>query len=495
MKRSLLVCAGLACLAPQVAGASAELASLVREHRLANGMTWLIVERHQAPVFTGFIRVRAGGADEEPGHTGLAHLFEHMAFKGTPVLGTTDFEAERKLLDQIAEVGDRLAALERRGQGEGDDAKGLRQRLDSLSEAAGKLTDENALATLYQLNGAVGLNATTDKDLTSYFVSLPKNRLALWATVEAARMASPVLRDFYTERDVVLEERRMRTDSSPAGALYEEINQVAFTMSPYRWPVVGYSEDLSAMTLAKAAEFYRRHYVPGNAVGCIVGDVNAAEVIPLLERTFGAIPPGPVPPEPQFSEPPRRTMRRSTVYFDANPRLVLAFRKPQPPVREDFVFDVLQVVLGHGRTSRLTRRLVLESRLAQSVWVSSGPGNRLDNLMIVSVVPIAGASQGEIERVLWEELRRLQREPVSAAELEKAKNRLITDTARSLDTNSGIASALSYDQAVFGDWRYRVRYPKEIASIRADELQAFAQRYFVPENAVWVQLERPEVKR
>ena len=405
--------------------AEADLRQSVQELKLSNGMTWLIVERHQAPVFTGYLRVKVGGADETPGATGLAHLFEHMAFKGTPVFGTSDFAAEQKLLAGIAQVGDRLAGLERAGQGSSPEAKTAREQLAAASKQARSLTDENALATLYQLNGAVGLNASTDKDLTSYYVSLPKNRLELWATVEAQRLVSPVLRDFYAERDVVSEERRMRIDSNPAGLMYEELNQLAFTMSPYRWPVVGYREDLAAMTLSKAHAFHQRFYVPANTIGCLVGDVRLDEVKPLLERTFGAIPAADPPPPPVFAEPPDRAFRRSVVTFDASPRLLLGFRKPPMPSRDDYVFDVLEVLLGEGRTSRLHRRLVLKDRLAQDVSVFSGPGSRFENLFILAVTPLAGVHIEAVEKAIWAELEQLRAVKVEAAELEKVRGRAI----------------------------------------------------------------------
>jgi predicted Zn-dependent peptidase len=210
------------------------------------------------------------------------------------------------------------------------------------------------------------------------------------------------IRDFYRERDVVMEERRMRIDSDPGGAMYEELAQLAFTVSPYRWPTVGYMEDLEVMTLQKATAFHRRFYVPSNAVGCLVGDFDTPQLIALLERTFGAIPAAPPPSQLFFGGPPQRFSRRSTVYFDANPRAFLAFHKPTLPAKDDYIFDVLQVLLGEGRTGRFHRRLVLKDRLAQGVGTFGAPGSRLDNLFIVSVVPLGEAKLPELERVLWE---------------------------------------------------------------------------------------------
>jgi predicted Zn-dependent peptidase len=485
--RTLLVVAVLWCSA----ALADDLKAIVKEHRLGNGMLWLVVERPQAPVFTGFIRVRVGGADEEPGYTGLAHLFEHMAFKGTPMLGTKDFEAEKKLLVQIAEVGDAIAALQRAGKGTAPEGVTLKQKLAELSKQHGELTDENALAQLYQLNGAVGLNATTDKDSTSYFVSLPKNRLELWLTLEAQRLAAPVLRDFYTERDVVQEERRMSIESSPGGSIYEELNQIAFVSSPYRWPTVGYTEDLQAMSLSKAQQFRNRYYPPGNAVGCLVGDVNFEALKPLLEKTFGAIPGAPLPPAPVFAEPVSHVQRRSTVFFDASSRLFLAFRKPSAPAHDDYVFDVLDILLGEGRTGRLHKRLVLKDRLVQGIGVFGAPGTRLPNLFVIGATPLKGVKNEDVEKAIWEELEKLKAEKVGEQELQKVRNRISADHARALDTNSGLASSLTSNQVVIGDWRYVANHPAVINAIQPDEIIEVAKKYFRPENSIIVDLARP----
>ena len=298
------------------------------------------------------------------------------------------------------------------GKGDSAEASELSRQLEALEAEHAKVTDESAFERLYQVNGATGLNASTNKDLTTYHVSFPKNRLELWAHAEAQRFAAPVLRDFYKEVDVVREERRMRTDSSPSGALYEELIQTAFTNSPYRWPTVGYHRDLSGMTLEKALAFHKRFYVPGNAVGAIVGDVRFEEVVPLLERTFGAIPAGPTPPQPDFTEPTRRQTRRSTVWFDANPMLMIAFHKPTLPSRDDYVFDVIETLLSSGRTSRLHRRLVLKDRLAQSIGAWGAPGARLENLFVISAAPMKGITAAQVEAAVLAELERLGKEPV-----------------------------------------------------------------------------------
>lgn len=468
--------------------AAAGLSGQVHELTLDNGMRWLVVERHDAPVFTGFLRVRAGGADEARGETGLAHMFEHMAFKGTPVLGSKDWAAEAPLLAEVERVGDALARLTRAGQGDSDEARALGLELQRLTREHRAHVDDNALVRLYQTAGAVGLNATTDKDLTSYFVSLPANRLELWATVEAQRLAAPVLRDFFSERSVVQEERLQRVETAPMGAMYEELLQLAFVTSPYRWPGVGFASDLSSLTMSGARAFFEAHYAPANVVGCLVGDVTVAEVRPLLERTFGRVPARAVAPGPTFTEPPSRAQRRSAVTFDAKPRLLLAFRKPAPPSRDDALFDVFDVLLGQGRTGRLQQRLVYRDKLAQAVGTFTAPGSRFEGLFVVSVVPLEGVSVEAVERAVWEELERLARTPPDDTELERVRNRVSADMARSMETNAGLASALSRAEALFGDWRYVETLPTMVDSITAAEVQAAAARFFTKEGSVTVTL-------
>ncbi|MFO0596082.1 MAG: pitrilysin family protein [Myxococcaceae bacterium] len=478
-------------LAASLIARAAPLEGEVHRVELANGMVWLIVERHDAPVFTGFVRVRVGGADEVAGATGLAHLFEHMAFKGTPRLGAKDWAREQALIPELQAAGDALATLRKQGKGASKEAVDLKTRFDALLAEHKTLFDENALPRLYQLNGAVGLNATTNKDLTSYFVSLPKNRLQLWLDVEAQRFAAPVLRDFYTERAVVQEERLRSIETAPAGLVFEELMHVAFVQSPYRWPTVGYAGDLATMTMADAQAFFETHYVASNAVGCVVGDVSVAELEPLLQKTFGALPTRPRPAEPRWTEAPQRGLRRSQVTFDASPRLSMAFHKPAPPSRDDAVFDVIRELLVDGTQSRLQQALVYRERLAQGVGVSNSPGSRFDNLMVVSVTPLAGVTTEAVEAAVWRELERLGKEPVSEAELDKVRRRVTTDLLRAIDSNAGVADALSRAQTLYGDWRYPLTLPSVIEGITAADVQRVAAQAFVKQNASVVTLVRP----
>ncbi|MDX1387468.1 MAG: pitrilysin family protein, partial [bacterium] len=257
----------LFCLSPSPpAGASpGSFLQDVQEVTLDNGMKFLLLRREGAPVFTAYIRVKVGGLDEKAGQTGIAHLLEHMAFKGTSQIGTKDYAKEKVVLAKIEEL--QLQKRKARGQAR----ENLAKQISQLLEEAGEYVIKEEFSKIYQRNGASGLNATTSQDLTSYFVTLPSNKLRLWAYLESNRLQNPVFREFYSERDVVGEERRTRVDDSPFGKLYEAFIRLSFNSSPYRRPTIGYQADIEKLTATQLEEFYRRYYVPSNMVGAIVG--------------------------------------------------------------------------------------------------------------------------------------------------------------------------------------------------------------------------------
>jgi len=467
------------------------LAERVIEHKLANGLTLLLVERHQTPVVSINITFGVGGVDETTGMTGVAHLYEHMAFKGTRTIGTKDFEKERPLLDGLDRLNGALQRARRErapadlqaGDRGSEERARLQQQFEQVQQRAAELVVPNEIALLYQRHGGVGLNASTGKDVTRYVVSLPANRLPLWAAIESDRMANPVLREFYKERAVVMEERRLRTDDSPNGLLFEAFAAAAFQAHPYKFPTIGWASDIQALTPAVTEQFFRTYYGPGNAVIAIVGDINPQEVTTLVERTFGAIPAVPPPPHVVTVEPPQRGERRVEVEYDAEPSVLIGFHKPALGHPDDYVFDVIDAVLSEGVTSRLYRRLVVEQRLAASVSTESGfPGVRDPNLFIVSATPLAPHTTAEVEAAIEAELDRLKAEPVSAQELEKVLNNLDAGLVRSLRSNSGLASQLAYFQTVARDWRYVLTARDRIAAVTPADIQRVAATYFGKSN-------------
>ena len=472
--------------------ASPSLADRVIEHKLANGLTILMVERHQTPVVSINITFAVGGINEQVGQTGLAHLYEHMAFKGTRLVGTTNYEKEKPILDELASVGTELDQRERDVAAKGGGAataderaaiESLQKRFSDLQAQASRYVVGNEMALLYQRHGGVGLNASTGKDVTRYMISLPSNRLPLWAAIESDRMANPVLREFYKERGVVMEERRLRNDDSPNGLLFETFTSTAFRAHSYGIPTIGWGSDILSLTPAATEAFFKAHYGPDQATIALVGDINPKETIALIEQTFGKIPAAPPPPPLVTVEPEQRGERRIEVEFDAEPAIVIGYHKPGLGHPDDDVFDVIDAVLSDGLTSRLHQTLVREKRLAASVGSDANhPGVRAPNLLIFTATPLAPHTTAEVEAAVYEEVERLKREPVSSKELEKVLNNLDADLVRGLRSNSGLASQLALYQAVAGDWRYILKSRDKVAAVTAADVQRVAKQYFTKSN-------------
>jgi len=489
----------LTAAATAVANPGGSLEGRVQEHRLANGLTVLALRRGVAPVVSLQMTFRVGGVDEPSGYTGMAHLLEHLLFKGTRTLGTRDWQREEPLLREIERVGRALDRERRKGdRADPQEIERLGAELRRLQEEHRSLVVKDEIDSIYTRNGAVGFNAFTSSDLTSYIVSLPSNRLELWARIESERMRDPVLREYYVERDVVVEERRQRYGSDPDGRIYETLLSTAFRAHPYRDPVIGWPADLETLDLDATRRFFRDYYGPDNAVIVAVGDVDPPAFFRLVERYFGDLPArGGMSRRPITREPPQEGPRRAEVWFDAEPRLVVAFHKPTLPHRDDYVFDVIEAVLTDGRSSRLVRELVDRQRVAASVNAANGlPGARYPNLFAVFLTPLQGVGVDEAEQALLGELDRLGREPPTPEELERVLRRLEASRVRSLLSNSGLARRLAYFQALTGDWRYIEEHPRVLRTITPDEVAAVARRYLTPQNRTVVVLRpRPEEDR
>lgn len=462
--------------------ASAGIAERVQEHHFANGLTLLVVERHDSPTLAAYITIHVGSVDETSENRGVAHLLEHMLFKGTKTLGTSNYRKEKPLLATIERVGSEYDRLRRDPQANPQRVVELEAQLKMLQEQRRQYDVPQEVAELYSKNGGVGYNAFTSKDLTSYIVELPANKLELWAAVEADRMSNSVFRDFYTERQVVMEERRRSYETDPDGLLYENFLATAFTLHPYRHPIIGWMSDIENLTLEKTRAFHDRYYVPANTVIALVGDIDFSSAKKVVERHFGRIAAGMAAPPVVASEPEQSGERRVAISFAAEPKVMIAFHKPTLPSRDDYIFDLLNGLLGEGRTSRLYQSLVVKEQLAATLSTFTAPGSRYANLFVINATPRAPHTASEVEAAIYRELKRLGDEVVSEEELERVRNRLRVDFLRNLQQNSRLAHMLTYYQTVAGDWRYLVRYDQELASITPAEIQSAARRYFREQN-------------
>lgn len=452
-------------------------------HVLENGWTFLILERPIAPVFSFATQVDAGSAQEVPGITGLAHMFEHMAFKGTPNIGTSNYEAEKVALDLLEEAYEAYQKERLKRNPDEEELKRLYSTFRNRQEEAREFVIKGGFEEIIDREGGVGINAGTSSDYTRYYYSLPSNRVELFCFLESARFLHPVFREFYEERDVVQEERRFRVESSAFGRLFEQLKFSALSAHPYRQPLGGYMSDLQSFTVADARAFFEKHYVPANIVTAVVGDVKAELLVPLLEQYFGRIPRGEKPPPLRTVEPPQIAEKTVLLKEQAQPVYVEAYHMPEATHVDQPVFDVIDDILSSGRTSRLYRRMVRDGRSAVQVGsYSNYPGGKYPGLWLVLAIPATSVSNETMAEEIRAEISRIKTEPVSDAELAKAKTRARANLIRSLGSNQGLANQLVAYQTLYGDWKELFRQLKDLEKVTKEDIQRVAGQTFTDSN-------------
>ncbi len=460
-----------------------DLRDRVTTHKLSNGLTVLITERHEAPVFTAAYAFKVGSVDEVSGITGVAHLFEHMAFKGTTKIGTKDFAKEKIIMDQINEIGKEISLeLIKGDDADKEKLKTLREKFGQLDKEQKKYIVKDEIFTIYNEAGGAGLNASTSTDYTQYFVSLPVNRFELWCLVESERMKDGVLREFYTERSVVQEERKQTTEANPTRQLSELFMAAAFIAHPYGNPIVGWSSDINSVTLEEAYKFKSKYYVPNNCVLSIVGDVEPKKVIPVIEKYFGSIKKGEDIQPLRTVEPKQLGERRISLAANAEPVMLIGFHKPSFPDKDDAVMSVISGLLTSGRTSRIYKDLITDKQIAFNIASGSTPGQRYDNLFVIQASPRNPHTNEELEKGIMEHLNKLKTEPVTADELTKIKNNLEANYIRGMKSNQGMALMLMRYQLLFGDWKMYLKMKETISSITPEDIMNTAKKYFTEEN-------------
>jgi predicted Zn-dependent peptidase len=453
----------------------------VKEHTLANGMRFFLVERRTSPTVACLVRFQVGSRLEHAGITGISHLLEHVMFKGTKQVGTVDHEAEAPIMRRIDEVRAELRSLRAQAKADQEAIEKRQEELKDLESAQERYLVKNELWHIYQRQGGVSVNASTSLDGTQYMVQLPSNKLELWAFLESDRMADPILREFYSERDVVLEERRLRVDSSYRGLLWERFMAAAYIAHPYGLPVIGWADDLRHFTRGEVEGYFRRFYSPANAVGVVVGDIEADKVIPLLERTFGKIP-AQKPPEAQVpSEPSQKGERRLVVRFDAEPQFVTGYHIPAVGHPDTYPLKVLAAVLSSGRTSRFYERLVDGQRIAVQAGATAAPWKD-PGLFIISGAPRAPHTIEELEAKIQEELEGLRSEPPTEWELGKTRNQIDASAVHHLRSNLGIAYRVASAVTQTGDWRYIEKERERLKAVTTEDVLRVLDKYLTAEN-------------
>jgi predicted Zn-dependent peptidase len=462
----------------------AEFEKRMTEFTLDNGIRFLVLERRGAPVVTCYTYADVGAADAGRGRTGMAHLFEHMAFKGTKTIGTRDYDAEVK---RMAETDKWWEAVECRretdAEAEDQSLAELRKRCQEAQRAEQELIVPGEFEETLKRAGGIALNARTNYDSTVYFVSLPSNKLELWALLESGRFLFPVLRGFYSERDMVMQERRQRVENNPVGLLGEEFLATAYRRHPYGEPTIGSMSDLQSITRAEARTFFEEYYGPGNLTMAVVGDVDLRWAKELAQDYFGRIPKRSLPKPAKAQEPPQLGERRILIELPVQPIVLIGYHKPEFNHPDDVVFDVITDILGSGRTARLYTSLVRDQGIALSAACFSGtPGKKCPGLYVFHAVPAKGHTNQECERAIYGEIDRLMRESVSPAELQKARTRARAALIRSLASNEGLAAQLSFFHVVTGDWRNFFRRLDRLAEVEAADIQRVAGAYLTSKN-------------
>ena len=462
-----------------------EFEKKVTEFTLVNGLHFILVERHEAPVVSFHTYVNAGSVYDPSGRTGIAHMFEHLAFKGTETIGTRNWAEEKKAMDAVEEVHDRLDAERNKGdKADQSRVETLQIQLKFAVDRAEKYVQPNEFRRILEENGGMELNAAASLDSAEYFCSLPSNRIELWFLMESNRFLRPVFRQFYKERDALLEEYRQQVESKPQGMLLQSLRSTAFVTHPYKNPTGGWPKDIANLRRADARAFLEKYYVPANMAIAIVGDVNVAEVRRMAERYFGPMQSKPLPPALHTQEPPQvEPMVAAVVDSPTQPMAAVAYKRPDQYDKDDAVFDVIQLILSNGRTGLLYKEMVEDKRLSATAQaVATFPDGRYPNLFVFFLAPSPGHTAEENEKGLDDLLARFKAEPVDEETLQRAKTQAKAGALRKLSGNSGLAKLLALYYASYGDWRKMFISLDQLGKVTAEDVGRVAQRYFVPAN-------------
>jgi predicted Zn-dependent peptidase len=460
----------------------ADLEKRVVEKTLPNGLKVILLPRTNAPVISMVTYADVGGVDENQNATGLAHIFEHMAFKGTITIGTKNFSEEVVAMKKEDEafLAWRTEWL-RRPRPDETKLKQLEAALKQAQAEAQKLVIPNEVGEILEREGAQGLNAFTSPDQTVYLYSLPSNKLELWASLEADRFSNPVLREFYKEKDVIMEERRMG-QSQPMRRLIEDFMAVAFKASMYRSFVIGHMSDLQGISRSQARDWFTKYYGARNLTTVVVGDVDPTKAMPVLERTLGKIPTGEKPGPVITQEPPQRSEKRLIMEDPSQPMLLIAYHKPDINDADHAAYEAVSDVLAGGRSSRLYKALVKEKKLAIAVQAITQLGQKYPGLFLFFAVPNKGKTNADCEAAIYEEIEKLKSQPVTPEELEGLKARAKSNFLNGIGSNMGLAMQLAEAQNLQGDWRETFRWLSQIDKVTGEDIQRIAKKTFVKMN-------------
>ena len=455
----------------------------VTEFTLDNGLHFIVIERPVAPVASFVTFVNVGSVNEPVGNTGVAHIFEHMAFKGTKEIGTTDWEKESAAIKRADFLYQQWVRERSKPNPDQERVERLKERFDEVVEEADQYVVSNEFTQIIEQNGGTGLNAFTSADGTGYFYSLPENRAELWFSLESDRFLNPVFREFFAEKDVVMEERRMRTDSNPVGRLIEEFLSVAYSAHPYKNPVIGWASDIQGTSIEDARRFYQKYYTPSNITIAIAGDVDPANIRDLAETYFGRMTAGQPAPEVVTNEPEQRGERRFVMVEESQPFFLSGYHTVSQTHPDFAALQLVGAITSQGRTSRLYKRLVEDEQMALAVQAFNGfPGTKYPGLFMTLAVPNQGVSLEKVEAVIEEEFQKVKDGDITQEELDRAITNARASQVRSLNSNMGLALGFAQNHAQRGSWKESFNALSALEAVTLEDLQRVAQTYFVKDN-------------
>jgi predicted Zn-dependent peptidase len=451
---------------------------------LPNGLTLIVCERPEAPVFSYTTFIDAGDVNDPSGESGLAHMFEHLAFKGTSEIGTTDYAAEKVALAKVEEANNAYEAEYLKPVGRDPQKLAeLKKAFVAAQAEAHKYVIPNQFTDVAERAGAHGLNASTGLDETMYFWSMPENRLELWAWLESGRLSDTVPREFYKERDVVVEERRMRTDSNPIGRLVEQFLATAYVAHNYGRSGVGWPSEVSQVSATEAMEFHKKYYVGSNVVVTVVGDVKASEALPVLEKYFSKVPGGPKPEDMTTVEPKQFAEKTVVIREQTQPFYIEGYHRPNYRDPDDAVYDAIGDIMSNGRVSRLYRSLVRDQQIAaEAQGFSPFPGDKYPGLFAFYAVPLPGHTPTEMRDAIHKEIDNLKTADVTDEELAMYKTRSRADLLRGLADNQGLSNALAEYQTRYGDWRQLFLQLDRVDKVTKADIRRVANLVFTASN-------------
>ncbi|MFN0117017.1 MAG: M16 family metallopeptidase [Elusimicrobiota bacterium] len=466
----------------------------VEKITLKNGMRVLLVERPDSPSISFTTYIRTGGVDDEMGFSGLAHMFEHMLFKGTKTIGTRDYQKEKKILDAMDLVQEKILLEKSQKVPNQQILAQYSAEFKKLEEAHESVLIRQEFWQIYEQAGGEGLNASTGYDFTNYRVTLPKNQLKLWMIMESDRILNPVLREFYKERDVIMEERRQRTEASPQGKLWEQFLAAAYIAHPYGRPIVGWESDIHRMLRRDAELFFSKHYDISRFVLVIVGGFESAQVKTYLKQYFETIPSRssllnnrdliPV-------EPPQEGERRAKVFYDAEPSVLIGFHVPSIGHADAAPLYILGELFDQGRFSLFYRNLVEKKKVAASVWAgSTAPGDRYPSLFTIGGSPRFPYTNADLEKAIYEEIENLKKTGASLADLNRVKNNIEASLVRDLVSDSGLADNLGIFECLAEDWNTLFHFINKLREVTPQDVSRVLSTYLIEKNRTVATLER-----